>query len=152
MQIRNHCLAGVPVRRKNNGREGFTLLEVMLVLLILMTLAGAGVFAWRNYAAVAKERQAGLLVAEYARVLDAYYGLYDCYPATQEGLDALRNCPPSIDPSNYKPVVTGEIRVDPWGSPLNYEYPGSSGDDDFDLWSNGPDMQSGTQDDIWYKR
>ena len=145
MQIRNH-------RRRNSGREGFTLLEVMLVLLILMTLAGAGVFAWRNYAAVAKERQAGILIGEYAGCLERYYGLYDCFPTTQEGLDALRNCPPSLDPSDYKSIVTGEIKRDPWGSTLNYEYPGSSGSDDFDLWSNGPDRVSGTEDDIWYKR
>ena len=140
------------IRRRNNGREGFTLVEVMLVLLILMTLAAAGVLAVRNMGAEAKKRQAAITLGEYARALDAYYALYDCFPTTQEGLDALRHCPQSQDSTDYTPVITGEVKRDPWGSPLNYEYPGSSGGDDFDLWSNGPDMQSGTQDDIWYRR
>ena len=166
MQNRNHCLAGplglptgvpvraakLPARRRNSGRGGFTLVEVMLVLVILMTLATFGVFAVRTFWAEAKKREAAARLGEYAGALEHYYTLYECFPATQEGLDALRNCPPSLDPSDYKPVITGDIKLDPWGSPYNYEYPGSNGVDDFDLWSNGPDMQSGTQDDIWFKR
>jgi general secretion pathway protein G len=137
-------------KRRNSSREGMTLIEVMLVLLILMSIAAVGLLAWRNMAAEANKRQAVIALGEYARILDAYYSLYDRFPTTQEGLDALRNCPQSIDPSEYKPVLNREVRSDPWGSPYNYEYPGSRGGDDFDLWSNGPDMQSGTEDDIWY--
>ena len=135
-------------RRKRSGREAFTLVEVMLVLLILMTLATVGILAVRNMGAEAKRRQAKIAVGEYARALDAYYSLYDRFPTTQEGLDALRNCPASIDPSEYRPVITHDVSLDPWGMPYNYQYPGSRGGDEFEVWSNGPDMESGTNDDI----
>ena len=135
-------------RRKRSGREAFTLVEVMLVLLILMTLATVGILAVRNMGAEAKRRQAKIAVGELAKALDAYYSLYDRFPTTQEGLDALRNCPASIDQSEYRPVITHDVGLDPWGMPFNYQYPGSRGGDEFEVWSNGPDMESGTNDDI----
>ena len=135
-------------RKRDHKRGGFTLVEVMLVLLILMTLASVGILAVRNMGAKAKIRQAKLGVQELARALESYYSLYDRFPTTQEGLDALRNCPASIDSSEYTPIIKTEVKLDPWNMPYNYQYPSSRGGDEFDVWSNGPDMESGTADDI----
>ena len=135
-------------RKKHSGREAFTLVEVMLVLLILMTLATVGMLAVRNMGAQAKVREARISIGELSSALENYYSLYDRFPTTQESLDALRNCPASIDISEYTPIIKTDVKLDPWGMPYNYQYPGSRGGDEFDLWSNGPDMESGTADDI----
>jgi len=153
MQIRNHCLAGVPARRRNSGREGFTLLEVMLVLLILMTLATVGMFAVANVRARMKTDLTKTRLGEFARLLDLYEGFVGTFPSTDEGLYALCECPASVDESVWSKVATWtKVPLDPWNNPFNYQYPSSRGNDSFDLWSNGPDGISGTEDDIWFDR
>ncbi len=73
------------------------------------------------------------------------------YPTSEEGLNALIH-----QPENAKnwvgPYLTG-FPKDPWGNPYNYQCPGQH-NSDFDIWSNGPDGQPGTEDDIgnWSER
>ena len=152
MQNRNHCLAGVPARR-NRGREGFTLLEVMLVLVILMTLATVGMLGIQQYRTQARNKLARIALGEFASLLDHYDGNFGHYPSTEEGLYALCECPASMDTSVwFKLAKWTKPPLDPWENNFNYQYPGSQGSDSFDLWSNGPDGISGTDDDIWFGR
>jgi general secretion pathway protein G len=140
-------------KRRNNGREGFTLLEVMLVLLILMTLATVGMFAVSNVRARMKADLARTRLGEFARLLDLYEGFVGSFPSTEEGLFALCECPSTVDETVWEKVATwSKLPLDPWDVEFNYQYPGSKGGDSFDLWSNGPDKISGTDDDIWFQR
>jgi general secretion pathway protein G len=76
----------------------------------------------------------------------------DCgrYPTTAEGLGALRHRPPYI--KGWKgPYLTKEVPNDPWGNPYNYRSPTQHAVESstcFDVWSNGPDGEEGTADDI----
>ena len=138
--------------RRNSGREGFTLLEVMLVLLILMTLATVGMFAVRNVRTRMNADLTRTRLGEFARFLDMYESFVGTFPSTDEGLHALCECPPTVDESTWSQVATWKTPpLDPWKNAFNYQYPGSRGND-FDLWSNGPDGISGTDDDIWFDR
>jgi general secretion pathway protein G len=137
-------------KRRNNGREGMTLLEVMLVLLILMTLATVGMLAVREYRIQARNNLAKIGLGELASLLEHYEGNIGHFPSTDEGLQALCECPPSVDPSVWFKIAKWNTPpLDPWGNNYNYQYPGSQGGASFDLWSSGPDGASGTEDDIW---
>ena len=140
-------------KRRNRRREGFTLLEVMLVLLILMTLATVGLFAVRNVRTRMNADLTRTRLGEFARLLDLYEGFVGYYPSTEEGLRALCECPSSVDPETWTKVADwSSPPLDPWKSEFNYQFPGSRGNDSFDLWSNGPDGVSGTEDDIWFNK
>ena len=137
-------------RKKYSGREGFTLIEVMLVLFIMMTLAVIAIGRINVMQAEAKKRQAKIMVGQLASEIEKFESIYDRYPTMDEGLDALRHCPASIDSSEYKPFLNTDIGNDPWGQPYIYQYPGRAGE--FDVCSSGPDMQLGTNDDIVVSR
>ena len=140
-------------RKKNSGREGMTLIEVMLVLFILMTIASIGMFAVQDQRKKAKISFAKTQLGQIAGLLDLYESNVGHYPATEESLEALCSCPPSVDESVWVRTANWSTPpLDPWENRYNYEYPGSAGMDSFNLWSNGPDGQSGTDDDIWFSR
>ncbi len=69
-------------------------------------------------------------------------------PTSEEGLEALMVQPASLDRWNG-PYVEGELPVDPWKHPFQYASPGTHGDHDFEIWSIGPDLKEGTDDDIY---
>jgi general secretion pathway protein G len=73
------------------------------------------------------------------------------YPTTEQGLQALLT-PPTTEPvpKNWAGpyLEANKSLVDPWGTPYYYRYPGQHGLDEPDIWSAGPDRQSGTDDDI----
>jgi len=130
-----------------------TLIEVMLVLFILMTIASVGMLAVQEYRKKAKNDFARTQLGQLAGLLDVYESTVGNYPTTDEGLEALCACPPSVDPSVWIKTANWSTQpMDPWGNRYNYEYPGSSGMDSFNLWSSGQDGQTGTEDDIWFSR
>ena len=134
-------------QRRKSDRAAMTLVEIMLVLFILMSIATVGIFAVRGFSEQAKKNRAKIAIGEYARGLESFYTMYGRFPTTEEGLNALRYCPADIDQTDYEPLIKTEVQLDPWGMPYNYQWP-SQRDRDFDLWSSGPDMTSGTADDI----
>jgi len=139
--------------KRNRSREGFTLIEVMLVLVIMMTLATVGMIALGSYRTKANISKANIDLGEFARMLEAYEINMGYFPSTDEGLGALCSCPASADPSVWFKIAKWNTPpLDPWKNQYLYQYPGSEGSDSFDLWSCGPDGQSGTEDDIWYGR
>ena len=140
-------------RKRNPKREGMTLIEVMLVLFILMTIASVGMVAVTKYRARAHNDFAKMQLGQLAELLDLYEGTVGNYPSTEEGLDALCTCPPSVDSSTWVKTANWSTQpLDPWGNRYNYQYPGSGGMDTFDLWSSGADGQTGTEDDLVFKR
>jgi len=129
-----------------------TLIEVMLVLFILMTLAGVGMVAIQSFRKQANINTAKMELGELATLLDHYENMIGFYPSSDEGLYALCQCPASVDESSWIKIAKWNSPPnDPWGNQYNYQCPGSN-NADFDLWSNGLDGQANTEDDVYYTR
>jgi len=124
-----------------NFRRGFTLLEVMLVLIILVVIAG---FAIRNFTGVldqANKRAATAQLAQLSSAIKQYQLMMQQLPSS---LDSLMTQPADLaNPGDWTKLLD-KIPVDPWNRPYEYKVNGSS----FELRSLGADGQSGTSDDI----
>ena len=126
-------------------RAGFTLIEVLLVLVILVILGSLAVTAYGPMRKKANIDAAKAAVSMFETPLEAYHLHMDAYPPS---LDALRS-PPGDAGSNWSgPYVKTEIPLDPWRQPYRYESPGRHNPVSYDLWSAGPDGVDGTADDI----
>lgn len=131
-------------RRPDKG--GFTLVEMLLVLVILATLAAIVVPKFAGRTEQAKITAAQTQIANLEIVLDAFEVDNGFYPKGSDGLGDLVD-PPSNTPDWRGPYMD-EVPVDPWGNPYVYEYPGKHNARGFDLMSMGPDGRSGGGDDI----
>lgn len=84
--------------------------------------------------------------------LDMFKSEVGRYPTTAEGLQALVVKPDSLTTSEaarwHKYMAKSEMLKDPWNHPYGYKGPGDVNKTTYDLWSNGPDGQPGTADDI----
>lgn len=147
------------VRRVNNRRRGFTLLEILIVVGILALLAA---FVLPNVLGRDRQARIDLVKSAIGRNGSVGSGLMNyradigVYP---EELKDLYERPSSIDEDSGKwrgPYMEGrpEELKDPWGYEYVYKYPGEVNSDSYDLWSVGVDGQDGTDDDIqnWPKR
>ena len=136
--------------RRRRRRGGFTLIEVMLVLVILMVLASMAGVAVIQQQKNAFIKAATIHIGLFESPLDLYRLDVGDFPATQQGLESLRNEPSDLsNPDKWKgPYFKKPIPDDPWDHPYQYEYPGSHEEDAPDIWSWGPDGIDGTDDDI----
>jgi general secretion pathway protein G len=138
------------VRRRRPGRSaGFTLIEIMAVVLIiglLVTIVGVNIFAQVDKARVSTARTQ---IKQLEGVLEVYRLDNARYPTTEQGLDALVHKPTGEpQPRNYPPegyLQGGKVPVDPWGNAYQYASPGQHNPYSFDLWSLGADGQAGGQ-------
>ena len=127
--------------------RGFTLIEIMAVVLImglLMGIVGYNVFAQVDKARVVA---AGAQINRLENSLELYSMDNGRFPSTEQGLDALISRPSgSPEPTNYQAggyLKGGELPKDPWGYEFQYESPGTNNPSSFDLWSLGKDGESG---------
>ncbi len=141
------------MRFRLDKRAGFTLIEMLLVIVIigmLVTLVGVNVV---KHGASAKITAARAQIVNYKTALSTYNLDAGVYPASEQGLEALVQAPtsppvpakwngPYLDPAIVKP--------DPWNRPFIYQCPPRQNPDPegFDLYSTGPDGQPGTDDDV----
>ena len=129
------------------GRAGFTLIEIMAVVLIiglLSTIVGAAIFRQIDRAKVAATKAQ---LTSLEGVLELYRMDNGRFPTTEQGLAALVTVP-TIDPvpRNYPPggyLKDGRLPSDPWSEPYHYEMPGTNNPHAFDLWSFGADNAPG---------
>ncbi len=131
-------------------REAFTLIEVMIVLFILMVLSGIGVVAVQQTMTQAKKREASIFVNSLKTPLERYFLDNGHFPTTAQGLDALINAPDDADTSkgDWPYIDQNAVKLDPWGQPYQYQYPGQRNQSGYDLWSFGPDGAPDTGDEI----
>ena len=130
--------------------RGFTMMELLVVLAILGLLAGLAISNVTGIFGGAQASTAQLFVKESMKTsLFTYRMTMGDYPSTADGLQALITAPGSKADRWRGPYIEGgKIPLDPWGEPYQYASPGSKNKGGYDLWSKGPDKQSGTADDI----
>jgi len=132
-------------RTTGNGRKGFTLVELVVVMTIITILAGAVAIQVTNRIRHAKRARAVQDIYTLETALDLYAADNGNSPTTQQGLEALRNEPSSAPaPQNWNgPYVKKAVPADPWGSEYVYRNPGQLNPDSYDLISYGEDGRPG---------
>lgn len=139
-------------------RQGFTLIEVLLVIAIIGVLAGVFIFAIGGQQDKANRDTTALLVKQVSTALQRYKLDIGHFPTEEEGgMEALRKKPTFDDEKLGErwagPYLESEP-VDPWRKPLNYQVtePGTEEAQTvpYKVWSNGPNGQddNGADDDI----
>ncbi|MGH7603206.1 MAG: type II secretion system major pseudopilin GspG [Gemmatimonadaceae bacterium] len=124
--------------------EGFTLLELLVVIVIIGLLAGY--VAPRYFSQVGKSevQVARAQIDAFDKALDVYRLDNKHYPSTEQGLKALVEKP--ANEANWRgPYLKKDIPMDPWGNPFIYRRPGTKGE--FDLISYGRDGKPGGSDE-----
>lgn len=128
--------------------HGFSLIEVMVVIAILGLLASLILPNVLGSADQANRQKARADIVALENALAQYRLDNGTFPTTEQGLDALIN-EPTIEPRprNYRRGgYIQRLPLDPWGNEYLLLSPGEFGD--FDVFSVGPDGQTGTDDDI----
>jgi len=124
-------------------KKSFTLIELMLVVVIIGVLASLVVPRLAGRADRAREGAAKADVeANLPSAIDMFEMDTGKYPAT---LDDLLQQPSGL--TNWRGPYLKKSPLDPWGKPYQYKAPGDH-NKDYDLWSQGKDGSSGTDDDI----
>ncbi len=120
--------------------QGFTLLELLVVLVIIGLLVGY--VGPRYFAQIGKSKVkvARLQINQLGKALDDYRIDTGHYPTTEQGLAALNAAPPGED-KWQGPYLRHPVPLDPWGHPYVYRQPGQHGS--YDLYSLGRDGQPG---------
>ncbi len=135
------------IQTRTNGQSAFTLVEMLLVLVILATLAAIVVPKFSGRSEQAKVTAAQTQIANFEIVLDAFEVDNGFYPKGSDGLRDLIQQP--SEAKNWRgPYLKQEIPLDPWGNEYVYENPGKRNPNGYDLYSLGPDGRSGNDDDI----
>lgn len=141
------------MRRTKARRSGFTLIEIMIVLALLLVMGTLAVGAFMKVQAGANKKAAKVLVDNTAEVINLYHATMSVYPDTETGFGALITAPDdeALAAKWDGPYLKdGKIPVDPWGSELRYELREGleTTGPAFKVWSLGPDKEDGTDDDI----
>lgn len=129
------------IRERLSSQTGFTLIEIMVVIIIIGILAS--IVVPRMFGNVEKAR----LNAAFAQIemlgtaLDTFRLDVGRYPSTSEGLEALVTPVAGTEEWNGPYLKKIEIPLDPWKNPYHYESPGNFGD--YDLYSYGKDNAEG---------
>jgi len=131
------------------GKKGFTLIEIMIVVIIIAALAAMVV---PRLAGRTEQAKKAIVSADISSNIGMALKLYEldngCFPTTQEGLNALFSKPSSASASSWNGPYLEKKPVDPWSNTYHYKSPGSHNKSGYDLYSLGRDGIEGTDDDI----
>jgi general secretion pathway protein G len=121
---------------KRHARAGFSLVEIMVVLVIIGLLAAAVTVNVRSYLIRAKRSTATMEITAICDALDTYYATFDRFPTNDQGLGVLSK------PSEKLPEpLLKQAPIDPWGNPYIYNCPGRQGT--YEVISYGADGREG---------
>lgn len=139
-------------RPQTFGRNGFTLIEVMIVLAILAALIGIVAVNVIGSKKDAKIGEAKIALGTIQRALDMFYADFDRYPTEEEGIRVLWDKEALVtedeaEEEAWRKRLQKPAPEDPWGTEWGYREE-SEHEAEYDLWSNGPDKEEGTEDDI----
>jgi len=122
--------------------DGFTLLELLVVLAILGLLAAIVAPQVLRYLGSSKTQAAKIQIENIAAALDHFDLDTGRYPTQDEGLDALIHAPPTVQNWNGPYLQKPTALVDQWQRKYLYRVPGQHGSD-FDVWTYGSDGAPG---------
>lgn len=124
-----------------NSERGFTLIELIVVLVILTLLAAVVAPNVIKHMMTSRSQVARIQISEFEGALEMFAFDMGRYPTTSEGLEALVSNPGNVE-AWKGPYLKKGLPMDPWGKPYVYRIPGTHGTA-FDLFSYGPDGVEG---------
>jgi len=133
----------MPNKRDRDG--GFTLVELLVVLVILSLIMGLVGPRVLGYLSDARARSAKLQIDSLGAALDLFYLDAGRYPSQSEGLEVLVRRPANVDSWNGPYLKQLELPLDPWGNA--YVYKASAQNASFQIISFGSDGREGGSDD-----
>jgi len=127
-------------------KAGFTLMEVLLVLVILVVLGSFAVTQFTGIQDLTNRQTAETQVNLIDDAATKFKFSMNKFPTSVE---ELMVAPSDAKPGRWAgPYLDKKPGLDPWDNPYQYAYPGKHNSDKPDIWSNGPDGTSGSEDDI----
>jgi general secretion pathway protein G len=132
-------------RRIEGRRSGFTLIEILVVIVVISLLAALVAPNVFRHVGTAKDAAAKSQIEMLGAALDAYRLDNGRYPTTEQGLEALWE-EPQLEPrptSWRGPYLRKKVPLDPWSHPYVYLFPGETNVNGYDLISYGADGVAG---------
>ena len=131
-------------RQRKNDRIGFTLMEVLLVMAILVILGSVVVMNFSKVFDDAKEDNAKIQLQALKIPLGMFKLHTGNFPSNDAGLGALLTAPGDVSEERWRgPYLPTKLEPDPWGNEYDYELTSEG----YRIWSNGPDPND-DKDDI----
>lgn len=131
--------------RRRQRQRGLTLLELLVVLAILATLALVVAPRVLKYVGKAKTDTAAVQIENVAAALELYFLETGAYPTSEQGLEALVERPSGVVAWDGPYLKKSSGIVDPWGRTYQYRFPGEHGE--FDVFTLGADNALGGEGD-----
>ncbi len=128
------------IKRSARNKNGFTLVELLIVMVIIGLLAALVGPKMFGKVGKSKQKAAKAQITLFETALDTYRLDVGKYPATDMGLEALRTKPEDAEKWDG-PYLPKEIPLDPWGKPYEYRSPSEHGD--YDIVALGADGSPG---------
>jgi general secretion pathway protein G len=128
-------------RQRRRRQAGFTLVELLVVLIILGLIAAFAAPRVIKFVGGAKTDSAKIQIERLSGVLDLYRLQVGRYPSDGEGLNALMEQPADAPDWEGPYLKKADALIDPWRRPYIYRFPGEHGD--YDLYSLGADGEDG---------
>lgn len=100
-------------------RRGFSLVEILVVMVIIGILASLVVFKTRSYLIVSKQNAAKVEIARMVQALETFYTVNDRYPTNEEGIEILATAS-----DRFPDGILNKVPNDPWRHPYQYNSPG----------------------------
>lgn len=144
METPKLLLSNAQPRRLPGSGRGFTLLELLVVIVIIGLLAGYVGPKYFKQVGKSEIEVARAQIDAFEKALDIYRLDVGRYPTTEQGLAALEQRP-NNEAKWQGPYLKKAIPLDPWGKPYQYRSPGEKGE--VDVFSFGKDGQAGGEDE-----
>jgi general secretion pathway protein G len=128
-------------KRNRDAEAGFTLVEMLVVMAILVLLASMVAPRVIGYVGGSRTKAAKVQIEGLITAMELFKLDTGRYPNESEGIHALIERPAGIVAWNGPYLKKDLIPVDPWGTPYRYRFPGQFGD--FDIYSLGADIKEG---------
>jgi general secretion pathway protein G len=136
------------MKSKFGKQHGFTLLEMMLVVMIIGVILAAAIHFMAPDLGIAQDVRVKADIDAITTQLKIYQSLNGFLPTTEQGLQALVTRPDSDPKPTEWHQLMDHMPMDPWQNPYFYENPGKHNQNSFDLYSAGSNRKPGTGTDI----